>query len=220
MTAPASARTPTRIGVLASGGGSNMQAILEAITAGTIAGTLVRVVSDTPQAFALERARLAGIPTSVIGPHEHRSRAAFSQAIAALMKNEAIDLIVMAGFMRVVTAELITPFLGRILNIHPSLIPSFCGPGFYGHHVHEAVLRSGVKVSGCTVHFVEEAVDAGPIVIQRVVPVVAGDTPDILAARILIEEHQAYPEAVRLFCAGRLQIDNRLVRILPATESA
>lgn len=206
---------PVRIGVLASGGGSNMQAVMDAINAGTINARIVLVISDKAEAYALERARTAGIETAVISPKSYASREAFSQALANRLQAAEIGLVLLAGFMRVITRELIEPFAGRMINIHPALIPSFCGHGFYGHHVHEAVLQYGVKVSGCTVHFVEVDVDAGPIIVQRAVPVLENDTPDTLAARVLVEEHQALPEAVRLFCAGRLKIEGRVVRILP-----
>jgi phosphoribosylglycinamide formyltransferase-1 len=203
-----------KIGVLASGGGSNMQAIMDRIDCGEIHGCIKLVISDQPDAYALVRATQAGIATAVIQPLDYASRAEFSQAVADCFRAEHIDLLLLAGFMRVITSELIAPYRGRIMNIHPALIPSFCGPGYYGHRVHEAVLNYGAKVSGCTVHFVEEEVDGGPIIIQRVVPVLEDDTPDILAARVLIEEHQAYPEAVRLFCDGRLLQEGRLVRVL------
>ncbi|MHB9023822.1 MAG: phosphoribosylglycinamide formyltransferase [Armatimonadota bacterium] len=204
-----------RIGVLASGGGSNMQAIMDEIDRGHTRGRFVLVISDNPKAYALERARQAGIEGRVMLPKEYPAREAYSQALADAMQAAGVDLLLLAGFMRIITRELIEPFRGRMMNIHPALIPSFCGPGFYGHHVHEAVLNYGAKVSGCTVHFVEEAVDGGPIILQRVVPVLEDDTSDTLAARVLVEEHQAYPEAVRLFCADRLKIEGRLVRILP-----
>lgn len=207
--------TCKKIGALVSGGGSNLQAVLDAIALGEINGRVTLVISDNPDAGGLARARAAGAETAVIRPKDYPDRAAFSQVLAAKLQGAGVELVLMAGFMRVTTVELITPFRNRILNIHPSLIPSFCGPGFYGHHVHEAVLEYGAKVSGCTVHFVEEAVDAGPIVLQRTVPVLEGDTPDTLAARILIEEHKAYPEAVRLFCAGRLMMQGRRVIIAP-----
>jgi phosphoribosylglycinamide formyltransferase-1 len=207
-----------RIGVLASGSGSNLQAVMDAIAAGTIHGRIVLVISDQPGAYALERARGAGIETAVILSKEYASRAEFSQALADRLRASEVDLVILAGFMRVITRELTEAFAGRMINIHPALIPSFCGPGYYGHHVHEAVLNYGAKVSGCTVHFVEEDVDAGPIILQRTVPVLDDDTPDTLAARVLVEEHQALPEAVRLFCADRLRIDGRRVRVLPAAE--
>ena len=205
----------TRIGVLASGGGSNMQAIMDEIAAGTIRGEIVLVISDRPGTFALERARKAGIETAVIPPQDYPTREAFSQAIADRLAAAKVDLVLHAGFMRIITRELADRYVGRMMNIHPALIPSFCGKGFYGHHVHEAVLNYGVKVSGCTVHFVELEVDGGPIIVQRVAPVLEDDTPDTLAARVLEQEHLAYPEAVRLYCDGRLRIEGRLVRVLP-----
>ncbi len=210
MTTP-----PTRIGVLASGGGSNMQAIFDGIDAGEIRGEVVLVASDNPDAFALERARRRGIATAVLPYRDFPSRAAFSAALAAPFLAAGVELVVYAGFMRMVTPEFTAHFTGRSINIHPALIPSFCGPGFYGHHVHEAVLAYGAKVSGCTVHFVEDEVDGGPIIVQRCVPVREDDTPDTLAARVLVEEHRAFPEAVRLYCAHRLRLDGRLVRVLP-----
>lgn len=208
----------TKIGVLVSGGGSNLQAIIDAVMARTIQGRIALVISDRPEVYALERAAKAGIPTTVIAPADFPSREAFTRALVNSLQAAEVELVVMAGFMRVVTDTLITAFPGRILNTHPALIPSFCGMGFYGHRVHEAVLAAGVKVSGCTVHFVEEDVDAGPIIVQRTVPVLDDDTADTLAARVLVEEHVALPEAVRLFCAGRLRIDGRKVRVLPVGE--
>ncbi len=205
----------TRIGVLASGSGSNLQAILDEIDAGRIRGRIVLVISDRPDAYALERARKAGIETAVAEYKSYPSREAFSQALAERLLSAQVDLVLHAGFMRMTTREFTDPFTGRMMNIHPALIPSFCGPGFYGHHVHEAVLNYGVKVSGCTVHFVELEVDGGPIIIQHTVPVLEDDTPDTLADRVLVEEHKAYPEAVRLFCEGRLKIEGRRVRVLP-----
>jgi len=205
----------TRIGVLASGGGSNMQAIQDGIDAATIHGRIVLVASDKPEAYALERARQWGIPVVSLPYQDYPTREDFSTALAARFLAADIDLVVYAGFMRIVTKEFSDHFRERSMNIHPALIPSFCGPGFYGHRVHEAVLAYGAKVSGCTVHFVEEVVDGGPIILQRCVAVREDDTAETLAARVLLEEHRAYPEAVRLFCAGRLRIDGRLVRVLP-----
>ncbi len=204
----------TRIGVLASGGGSNMQAIMDHIDAGDIPGRIVLVISDNPEAYALERARQAGIATAVIPFRDYPTRNAFTQAITDALCAAEVDLVVHAGFMRMVTHELVAAFDGRMMNIHPALLPSFGGPGMYGHHVHEAVLQYGAKVSGCTVHFVVEEVDGGPIIVQRTAPVLEDDTADTLAARVLAQEHLAYPEAVRLFCEGRLRIEGRRVRVL------
>jgi phosphoribosylglycinamide formyltransferase-1 len=175
------------------------------------------VIADREGAGALERAARAGIETAVLKPKDYPDRAAYSFAIAERMRAAEIGLVLYAGFMRALTAEAVTPFLGRAMNIHPALIPSFCGMGYYGHHVHEAVLAAGVKVSGCTVHFVTEEVDGGPIIVQHCVPVLEDDTPDTLAARVLEQEHRAYVEAVGLFCAGRLRIEGRRVRVLGST---
>lgn len=209
----------TRIGVLVSGGGSNMQAIMDGIDSGEIHGHIVLVVSDNPDAFALERANRAGIDTLVVRYGDYPSRNAFTQEITDALCAAKVDLVVHAGFMRMVTHELIDVFDGRMMNIHPALLPSFGGTGMYGHHVHEAVLAYGAKVSGCTVHFVTEEVDGGPIIVQRTAPVLEGDTADTLAARVLIQEHLAYPEAVRLFCAGCLRIDGRCVRICDSAKT-
>ncbi len=204
----------TRIGVLVSGGGSNMQAIMDRIDAGEIRGRIVLVVSDQPEAFALERARRAGIATAVYPYHAYPSRGVFTVAILDALRAAGVELVVLAGFMRMLTGDLEAAYAGRMMNIHPALLPSFGGPGMYGHHVHEAVLAYGAKVSGCTVHFVTEEVDGGPIIVQRTAPVREDDTPATLAARVLEQEHLAYPEAVRLYCDGRLRIEGRRVRIL------
>ncbi len=206
----------TRIGVLASGGGSNMQAIMDRIDAGEIRGRIVLVASDQPAAFALERARCAGIATAVLPYHDSPSRGAFTAAILDALRAAEVELVVLAGFMRMLTGELEAAYAGRMMNIHPALLPSFGGPGMYGHHVHEAVLAYGAKVSGCTVHFVTADVDGGPIIVQRTAPVLEDDTPATLAARVLAQEHLAYPEAVRLYCDGRLRIEGRRVHILGA----
>lgn len=209
------ADTAKRIGVLASGGGSNMMAIMACISAGDIDGEIVLVISDRLQAMALTHAADAGIATLLIDPRNFSSRAAFSSELANQLRLARVDLVCMAGFMRIITNELISAYSERLMNIHPALIPSFCGAGYYGHHVHEAVLAYGVKVSGCTVHFVEEEVDGGPIIVQRTVPVLEGDDVDMLAARVLQQEHLAYPEAVKLFCADRLKVVGRIVHISP-----
>jgi len=197
-----------KIGVLASGGGSNMRAIMNTIDKGDINGEIVIVISDNLQANALNIAKERSIDTKCISPEDYSSRAEFSTAIFNSLEPYNLDLLLLAGFMRVITNELIIPFYGKILNIHPSLIPSFCGKGYYGHHVHEAVIKKGVKFTGCTVHFVTEEVDGGPIIIQRIVPVSPDDTPDTVAAQVLIEEHIAFPEAVKLFCDDEISIDN------------
>lgn len=207
----------TRIGVLASGGGSNMQAIMDRLATGEIHGRIMLVISDNPEAFALARAHAAGIATRVLCYPDYPSRSAYTEAITQALVTADVELVIHAGFMRMLTREIVDVFSGRMMNIHPALLPSFGGAGMYGHHVHKAVLAYGAKVSGCTVHFVTEEVDGGPIIAQRTVTVLENDTPDTLAARVLTQEHLAYPEAVKLFCEGQLRIEGRRVRILDAT---
>jgi phosphoribosylglycinamide formyltransferase-1 len=206
-----------RVGVLASGGGSNLQAIMDAGQEGRINAEVVVVISDV-ECGALERARKAGIPAEWIdrrGKKRFPDREAFDRAIIEELSNHQVGLVCLAGYLRIMTRELADAYVGRMMNIHPALLPSFGGKGMWGHHVHQAVLDYGCKVSGCTVHFVELETDGGPIILQRAVPVEEGDTPESLAARILPYEHQTYVEAVGLFAEGRLRIEGRRVRILP-----
>ncbi|MBN2332398.1 MAG: phosphoribosylglycinamide formyltransferase [Deltaproteobacteria bacterium] len=196
------------IGILISGSGSNMQAIIDAVAAGTIAGKLVLVISNDPDAYGLTRAASHGIPTVVLRHTDYPSRQAYDRALVAALQAAGVDLVCLAGFMRVITPVLIDAFPGRILNIHPALLPAF--PGTHGQR---QTFDYGTRFAGCTVHFVDAQVDHGPIVIQAVVPVLPDDDEDSLAARILRCEHRIYPEAVRLFCAGRLRIDGRRVMI-------
>ena len=208
------------IAVLVSGGGTNLQALIDAQRSGILkSGRIVLTISNRSDAYALNRARDAGIDTRVITKKDCGSAAEFERRIAEALDEYGIDLIVLAGFMSILSADFTRRFERRIINVHPSLIPSFCGKGMYGHHVHEAALEYGVKVSGATVHFVSEDIDAGPIVFQGSVPVEEGDTPDTLAARILPVEHTLLPEAVRLFCQDRIVIDGRRVKILPPEEA-
>jgi phosphoribosylglycinamide formyltransferase-1 len=206
-----------RIGVLASGGGTNLQAIVDSCQCGRIAGEVVVVISDV-QCGALERARNAGIPEHWLNRHDKArfpTREAFDLAVRERLEQHHVELVCLAGYLRIMTHELVDPYLGRMMNIHPALLPSFGGKGMYGHAVHQAVLDYGCKLSGCTVHFVWLETDAGPIILQRAVPVEEGDTPDTLAARILPHEHDLYSEAIQLFAEGRLKIEGRRVRILP-----
>jgi phosphoribosylglycinamide formyltransferase-1 len=200
-----------RIGVLASGSGTNLQAIIDAIERRELDGEIGAVVSNVPTAYALQRAAQHRIPAKVIDHHGFPSREAFDQALVAELDAQKVELVCLAGFMRVLSPLFVRHYAGRIMNIHPALLPAF--KGLWGHHVHEAVIASGARYSGCTVHFVTEDVDGGPIIIQRVVPVFDRDTPETLAARVLEQEHRAYPEAVRLFAQGRLQVIDRRVRI-------
>jgi phosphoribosylglycinamide formyltransferase-1 len=206
---------PKRIAVLVSGGGTNLQALIDAQRRGEMNnGAIVAVISSNPDAYALERARLADIPTWVIARAEHPSAQAMTVALVQRLRALEIDLVVLAGFMLIVTQELIDAYPNAILNVHPSLIPSFAGPGCYGIHVHEQALARGVKVSGATVHFVNQECDAGPIVAQKVVPVLPGDTPETLQRRVMEQcEWQLLPQAVSLFCENRLRVQGRTVWI-------
>lgn len=197
-----------RIAVLASGRGSNFQAVQEEIEAGKIKARIVLLVSDKKNAPAIERAKLRGIETMYLNPAEFTDREAYDAAIASALKKRQVGLVLLAGFMRVVTSGLIRPFRNRIMNIHPALLPAF--PGLHGQR--DAV-KYGVKLAGCTVHFVDEGVDTGPIIIQAAVPAYDDDTEDTLSARILKCEHKIYPKAVKLFAEGRIEVDGRKVVI-------
>lgn len=197
-----------RISVLASGRGSNFQSIIDAINNKRLSAEIAVLVTDNPSAFAIERARKYGIECLVIGPKEFASKDEYYTSIAAELKKRGTGLIVLAGFMRIVGKPLIDAFPHRVMNIHPALLPAF--PGLHGQ---KQALEYGVKISGCTVHFVDEGVDTGPVIIQAAVPVYQDDTEESLSERILKLEHQVYPEAIRLFSEGRLEVKGRTVRI-------
>jgi phosphoribosylglycinamide formyltransferase 1 len=201
-------RTTLALGVLASGRGSNLQAILDAIEAGRCPARVAVVVSDRAGARALERARAAGVKAVHLDPPAHADRAAFDRAMLAVLTEHAVELVCLAGYMRLLTPAFIEAYRGRILNVHPALLPAF--PGL---HAQRAALAYGVKLAGATVHFVDEGVDTGPIVLQAAVPVLEGDTEEMLAARILVAEHRLYPEAIRLSAEDRLETVGRCVRI-------
>ncbi len=203
-----------RIGVLVSGNGTNLQAILDACARGDIPGGVVLVVSSSGKAFALERARRAGVPTVVLAPKEFSDRASYDARLIELLRSAQAELVCLAGFLRILTPQFVEQFAWRIMNIHPALLPAFGGPGVYGAHVHEAVLASGVKMSGCTVHFADETPDGGPIILQSAVSVEDDDTVETLAARVGVDEHRLYPAAIRLFAQGRLQVIGRRVHIV------
>jgi phosphoribosylglycinamide formyltransferase-1 len=205
---------PIRLAVLLSGSGTTMQNLLDRIADGRLCAQIVVVLSNNADAAGLKRAKRANIPAIVVNRKEAGSREEFSRRIFDECRRVRAELVCLCGFLQLV--EVPDDFLGRAMNIHPALIPAFCGKGFYGHHVHEAVLAYGAKISGCTVHFVDNEYDHGPIILQRSVPVLDDDTPDALAARIFAQECEAYPEAIELFAAKRLQIDGRRVRMLPA----
>ena len=204
-----------RLGVLASGGGSNLQAILDACAAGRIPAQVAVVIANVAGAQALSRAQAAGVPAVLLPHSEFASREAYDAALIAALRKHDVELVCLAGFMRLVTPVLLGAFPGRILNIHPSLLPSF--PGM--HAVRQA-LAAGVRVAGCTVHVVDEGTDSGPIVIQAAVPVLEGDSEESLAARILKEEHRIYPRAIQLMASGRAAVQGRRVRVQGAPGDA
>lgn len=203
--------TDFRIGVLGSGTGSNCEAILEACAKGRIPGRVALVLSDVADALILERAKKHGIEAQFIGPSKFKTKLEpeLEERAAQLLRDAGVQLVALAGYMRVVKSPLLRAFAGRVINVHPSLLPSF--PGL---HAWEQALQHGVKVTGCTVHFVDDGVDSGPIILQQPVPVFANDTPQSLHQRIQVAEHNIYPEAIRLFATGKLKIEGRVVRIL------
>jgi len=205
-----------KVGVLASGGGTNLQAIIDRAADGRVDAEVAIVISDVADAFALERARTAGIHYAFINPRDFPNRDAFNRALIQKLRDHGVELVALAGYLRITSDEFVDAFAGRIMNIHPSLVPSFCGKGMHGLSVHQAALDYGVKVTGCTVHFVTKEVDAGPIILQRTAPVLDDDTAQTLSARVLQQEHEAYSEAIQLFAEGRLCIEGRRVRVLPA----
>ena len=209
-------RAVKRIAVLVSGGGTNLQALIDAQRRGEIVGgEIAAVISSKPGAYALERARRAGIPGYVVSRKDYDTNQAMTAALVDKLSGLDIDLVVLAGFMVIFTREMVDAYPNAILNVHPALIPSFCGKGYYGLHVHERALEYGVKVSGATVHFVSEGCDGGPIVLQKAVAVEEGDTPEALQRRIMEQaEWVILPRAVSLFCQGRLKVEGRTVRIL------
>ena len=204
------------IAVLVSGGGTNLQALIDAEQRGEIVnGKITAVIASTPEAYALERAAKAGIPGFVVSRKQYDSNRAMTVALVEKLHELNIDLVVLAGFMTILTGEMVQAFPNAILNIHPALIPSFAGPGCYGLHVHEKALAYGVKLSGATVHFVSEECDGGPIVLQKAVEVLPDDTPEVLQRRIMEQcEWKLLPQAVSLFCQDRLKVEGRTVRIL------
>jgi len=198
-----------RIAVLASGRGSNFQAVIEAIRQGKIPATCIALITDNPGAFAIERAKDAGIPVKIIDYSCYPAREMYECALLTAMQKVDADLFVLAGYMRILGNSIVHEFSGKIMNIHPALLPSFTGL-----HAQRQALEYGVKVSGCTVHFVDESLDCGPIILQHCVAVHEGDTEDELAERILKHEHECLPEAIRLFCEEKLVTNGRTVRIL------
>ncbi len=205
--------TPFRIAVLISGGGTTLRNLIEKTGAGQLPVEIALVVSSSPTARGVEFAHAAGVPSVVIERKAFATQDDFSRAIFDRCRCERTDLIVMAGFLKRITIP--NDFTNRVVNIHPALVPAFCGEGFYGHRVHEAVLEYGAKLSGCTVHFADNQYDHGPVIVQRAVPVLDFDTPETLAARVFEAECEAYPETLRLIAAGRVTVEGRRVRIRP-----
>ena len=205
-----------RIAVLVSGGGTNLQALIDAQSRGELKnGRIAAVLSSRPDAYALERAARAGIPGYVVARKDFASNWEMTVALVDKLRELNIGLVVLAGFLHILTGEMVAAFPNAILNVHPALIPSFCGAGYYGLHVHEAALAYGVKLTGATVHFVNEEPDGGPIVLQRAVEILEGDTPEVLQRRVMEQaEWHILPQAVSLFCEGRLRVEGRIVHIL------
>ncbi|HXG15054.1 MAG TPA: phosphoribosylglycinamide formyltransferase [Calidithermus sp.] len=201
---------PLAVGVLASGRGSNLQALLDAAARPGYPARVVIVIADRERAPALARAEAAGVPAVFLDPKGYEDRAAYDAALSERLERAGVELVCLAGFMRILGPAFVRAWRGRVMNIHPALLPAF--PGL---HAQRQALEYGVKVAGATVHFVDEGVDSGPIILQAAVPVEPDDTEETLSARILAEEHRLYPEAVRLYAEGRLQVEGRRVRVLP-----
>lgn len=204
-----------KIAVCVSGGGTNLQAIIDAVAAGQIQDTEISVViSNNPGAYALERAKMAGVEGICVSPKSYETREAFNEAFLQTLDSYDVDLVVLAGFLVVIPEAMIQKYRNRIINIHPSLIPSFCGTGYYGLKVHEGVLARGVKITGATVHFVDEGTDTGPIILQKAVAVQQDDTPEILQRRVMEEaEWHIMPQAIDLIARGKISIVDGKVRI-------
>ncbi len=200
------------LAILISGSGTTLQNLIDKINDKTLNANIQIVISSTPDTYGVKRAEQNNIPVSIVQRNGFNNSEIFSNTIINEIGKYSVDLIILAGFLHLF--KIPDKYTGKVVNIHPGLIPSFCGKGYYGHHVHEAVIESGVKVSGCTVHFVDNEYDCGPIIIQRVVQVHEDDSPETLAQRVFKEECIAYPEAINLFAEGRLKIEERKVRIL------
>jgi phosphoribosylglycinamide formyltransferase-1 len=201
------------IGVLISGGGTNLQAIIDNINLNNINGEIKIIISNRKDAYGLERGKRAGIESIYINPDDYENDAQFNSKLLEEFQKRNIELIILAGYLKILSKELISKYSGRIINIHPSLIPSFCGKNFYGKRVHEEIIRYGVKITGATVHFVDEGTDTGPIILQDIVKVDENDTVDSLQKKVLDIEHDILVKAIKLFCENRLSIEGRLVKI-------
>jgi phosphoribosylglycinamide formyltransferase 1 len=205
-------KSTIRLAVFLSANGMTLQNLLDCIADGRLKAQIVLVASNNDDAYGLVRAENVDIPTAVVERKAFATPEEFSRSLFDLCRKHRAELVCLAGFLQLL--QIPDDFQGRVMNIHPALIPAFCGKGYYGHHVHEAVLAAGVKITGCTVHFCDNQYDHGPIILQRPIPVLEDDTADSLAARVFEQECEAYPEAIRLFAEGRLHIEGRRVRIL------
>ena len=203
-----------KFAVMASGGGTDFQSLIDAVRDGRINAEICCLVASKPDIYAIERAKKAGIPVEVVRKKAFGSMDEFDEAILGTLRRYEADFAVLAGYLSIIGSKTIEAYRNKIINIHPALIPSFCGMGMHGSHVHEAVIEYGVKFSGATVHFVNEEADAGPIILQETVPVLENDTPEELAARVLKTEHKILPEAVGLMADGKLKVEGRIVKIL------
>ena len=209
--------SPLRIAVFASGSGSNLEAILQAIESGFLLhAEVVAVVSNKAGVKALARAESRNIPTAVLSPNSFAHESAYLEALTSFLDTNGVNFIVLAGYLKKIPEAIVRAYNGRMLNIHPSLLPAFGGPGMYGKRIHQSVIKAGVRWSGVTIHFVDEEYDTGPIFLQKPVPVHGSDTAETLANRVLKVEHKIYPEALRLISEGRIQIIDRKVIIDPA----
>jgi phosphoribosylglycinamide formyltransferase 1 len=200
-----------RLAVLISGSGTTLQNFIDQIADGLLPAQIVQVISSREEAFGVERGRKAQLPVAVVNRKECASAAEFGERVFDLVRKSQADLVCLAGFLQLLPIP--EEFRHRVMNIHPALLPAFGGKGMYGHHVHEAVLEAGVKVSGCTVHFADNEYDHGPIIIQKTIPILDGDTPESVAFRVFEQECEAYPEAIRLFAEGCLQVEGRRVKL-------
>ena len=207
-----SASKALNLAILISGSGTTLQNIIDKIDDNSLNARIQVVVCNSPDAYGIKRAEQNNIPTAIVQHKGHNQTETFSNTIIKEIEKYPVDLIILAGFLHLF--KIPDSYAGKAMNIHPGLIPSFCGKGYYGHHVHKAAIESGVKISGCTVHFVDNEYDRGPIIIQRAVHVDTDDTPDTLAQKVFKEECIAYPEAIRLFAEGKLKIEERKVRVL------
>lgn len=203
-----------RLALFASGGGSNVGAVLDAVDAGRLNAEPAVLVSDRPDAGALARAADRGVPTAVLAPRDFEDEPAFGDALLGVLRQHRADAVALAGYLKKIPGAVVEAYAGRILNVHPSLLPAFGGPGWYGRRVHQGVLDAGCRVSGATVHLVDAAYDTGPIVLQEAVRVEPDDTAETLAARVLAVEHRIFPEALQLLARGRLRLDGRRVLIV------